>query len=47
LKLDYEKVYVRVSWEFLEEMLRSRGFGPNWVCWVMKTVKGVLMCEDQ
>jgi len=26
LKLDYEKAYDRVSWEFLDEMLISRGF---------------------
>jgi hypothetical protein len=27
LKLDYEKPYDRVSWEFLDSMLDSRGFG--------------------
>jgi hypothetical protein len=42
LKLDYEKAYDRVSWNFLEEMLFSRGFGAKWVSRIMKLVKGVL-----
>jgi hypothetical protein len=29
LKLDYEKAYDRARWEFLEEMLRSRGFSSK------------------
>jgi hypothetical protein len=40
LKLDYEKAYDRVDWEFLEEMLSSRGFGSKWIRWVMSLVKG-------
>jgi hypothetical protein len=31
LKLEYEKAYDRVDWQFLEEMLKSRGFGVRWV----------------
>ena len=38
LKLDYEKAYDRVSWEFIEEMLKSRGFGPIWVRMVMSAL---------
>lgn len=29
LKLEYEKAYDRVSWDFLVEMLTSRGFGKK------------------
>uniref|UniRef100_A0A453BVE3 Reverse transcriptase domain-containing protein n=1 Tax=Aegilops tauschii subsp. strangulata TaxID=200361 RepID=A0A453BVE3_AEGTS len=39
LKLDYEKAYDRVSWDFLEEMLLFRGFGVKWVSWVLSTLK--------
>jgi hypothetical protein len=31
LKLDYEKAYDRVDWQFLEELLQSRGFSDKWV----------------
>lgn len=34
LKLDYDKAYDRVSWDFLFEMLESRGFGPKWISWI-------------
>jgi len=34
LKLDYEKVYDRVSWDFLFEVLRTRGFSPTWIRWI-------------
>jgi hypothetical protein len=31
LKLDYEKAYDRINWNFLEEFLISRGFSNKWV----------------
>jgi hypothetical protein len=30
LKLNYEKAYGRVDWEFLDEMLKFGGFGVIW-----------------
>ena len=38
LKLDCEKAYDRVNWDFIKEMLLSRGFGNKWVNWVFSTL---------
>lgn len=34
LKLDISKAFNTVSWPFLLEVLRARGFGPNWCSWI-------------
>jgi hypothetical protein len=34
LKLDYEKVYDKVNWEFLLDILAKRGFGGKWIRWI-------------
>jgi hypothetical protein len=34
LKLDYEKTYDKVNWEFLLEVLEKRGFGEKWIGWI-------------
>jgi hypothetical protein len=40
LKLDYEKAYDKVSWDFLFEVLESRGFSNKWVHWIKQLVTG-------
>lgn len=34
LKLDYEKAYDRVNWNFPFELLASRGFSVKWISWI-------------
>jgi hypothetical protein len=34
LKLDYEKVYDKVNWEFLLDILAKRDFGGKWIRWI-------------
>jgi hypothetical protein len=34
LKLDYEKAYDKVNWEFLIDILEKRGFGGKWIDWI-------------
>lgn len=40
LKLDYEKAYDRVDWQFLKEMFGSRDFRGKWIRWIMCLVEG-------
>jgi hypothetical protein len=38
LKLDFEKAYDKISWEFLFEMLKQRGFCESWCKWMREVV---------
>ena len=44
LKIDYEKAYDRVNWNFLEEVLRSRNFSNKWVTWINLLTRGGSVC---
>ncbi|KAH0972891.1 hypothetical protein GBA52_025047 [Prunus armeniaca] len=41
MKLDINKVYDRVEWNFLEAMMRKLGFANKWVRLIMSLVKSV------
>jgi hypothetical protein len=41
LKLDFENAYDKVNWEFLQQMLRMKGFSDKWCNWIEQvTMKG-------
>lgn len=43
LKLDLEKAYDRIRWDFLEDTLNAAGFSDKWTRWVMQCVSGPSM----
>lgn len=46
LKIDLEKAYDRVRWDFLEEVMKGKGFSDKWIKWVMQTVEGGRVCVN-
>ncbi|CAA7016726.1 unnamed protein product [Microthlaspi erraticum] len=43
LKLDLEKAYARVRWDFLEDTLRVAKLPETWIGWIMQCVTGPAM----
>ncbi|WVZ49220.1 hypothetical protein U9M48_000597, partial [Paspalum notatum var. saurae] len=39
-KIDFEKAYDKVRWEFLQQALRIKGFNSTWCTWVQTCVQG-------
>ena len=46
LKIDFEKAYDKVSWVFLEEVMKTKKFPDRWIDMVMRTVKGGKVCVN-
>lgn len=44
MKIDFEKAYDRVRWEFLEQVMEGKGFPPKWINWVMQTIREGRVC---
>jgi hypothetical protein len=40
LKIDFEKAYDKVNWQFLQQVLRMKGFSQNWCRWIDQIVSG-------
>jgi hypothetical protein len=43
LKLDFEKGYDKMCWDFLFERLRARNFSAKWCGWIRQVVMGGTM----
>ena len=45
-KIDFEKAYDHVSWDFLDHVLENKGFSPRWRKWIrgcLSTVSFVVL----
>jgi hypothetical protein len=38
LKIDFEKAYDKVKWDFLQQVLRMKGFDPKWCKWIQEFI---------
>jgi hypothetical protein len=40
MKIDFEKAYDSVKWEFVEQVMARKDFDPKLQQWIMSTIKG-------
>ena len=40
LKIDFEKTYDSIRWDFVEKVLQRKGFDDRLIRWIMSTVRG-------
>jgi hypothetical protein len=45
-KIDFEKAYDKVRWDFVEESLVKKGFPPIWIKQAMSIVWGGRVCVN-
>jgi len=39
-KIDFDKAYDKVKWDFLLQTLRMKGFSPKWIEWIRSFISG-------
>jgi mannosylglycoprotein endo-beta-mannosidase len=39
-KIDFEKTYNKVKWDFLQQTLRMKGFSETWCKWIQHFTQG-------
>ena len=39
-KIDFEKAYDKVRWDFLLQTLRMKGLAPKWIQWIKSFISG-------
>lgn len=44
LKIDFEKAYDKVNWEFLIEVMERKNFPKKWISWIKSCVMGGRVC---
>jgi Reverse transcriptase (RNA-dependent DNA polymerase) len=44
VKLDFEKTFDRLNWEYLLESFEHRGFHAQWIIWIRHILKGGGVC---
>jgi hypothetical protein len=44
IKIDFEKAYDSIKWEFVEDVLKRKGFGQRLTNWIMNTVREGRVC---
>ena len=45
-KIDFEKAYDSISWDFVDEVMQRKGFEDKLRGWIMSTVKGGRVCVN-
>jgi Reverse transcriptase (RNA-dependent DNA polymerase) len=43
-KIDFEKAFDMVHWDFLIKILEDRGFSSLWISWIKVILKGSRIC---